>query len=165
MLCCPYSIFHLWLIALNRTYSIVACRSCLWIQSVQQLLQEVIRFKYWITNNCYRRTSLHGATYLNVVMYKPSLSKHCNFKEPSLIEISWSLQRFVLSQSKPEKKCAMQFFLFVSSVGPSIASHTVWDNVPNGWPGARNTKKPSSLVVWLQAGGAIGLVYIEIKAE
>lgn len=44
-------------------------------------------------------------------------------------------------------------------------SHTAWDNVPNGWPGARNTKKPSSLVVWAQAGEAIGLVYIEIKAE
>lgn len=48
-------------------------------------------------------------------------------------------------------------------------SHTVWDNAPNGWPGARNTKKPSSSAVWARAGwwgvGRIGLVYIEIKAE
>lgn len=51
------------------------------------------------------------------------------------------------------------------SLGPTVTSHTVWDDVPNGWPGARNTKKPSSLVVWARAGGAIGLVYIEIKAE
>lgn len=70
-------------------------------------------------------------------------------------------------KSKPDKKCAMWCFLCVSSfpVGPPIMSHTVWDDVPNGWPGARNTKKPSSLVVCARAGGAIGLVYIEIKAE
>lgn len=64
----------------------------------------------------------------------------------------------------------MRFSAFVCvsafPVGPPVMSHTVWDDVPNGWPGGKEhqeTIKFGGLSV--SRGGAIGLVYIEIKAE
>lgn len=126
-------------------------------------------------------------------MYKSSFSKHFGFNQaefelteswcrwlwerenhstPLVLlltdakEIHWSVKSFLFSKNKPDTEHSA-VLLCVSSfpLGPPVMSHTVWDDVPNGWPGARNTKKPSSLVVWARAGGAIGLVYIEIKAE
>lgn len=62
--------------------------------------------------------------------------------------------------------------LCVSSfpVGPPVMSHTVWDDVPNGCPGGKEhqeTIKFGGLSVSSRrrGGAAIGLVYIEIKAE
>lgn len=93
-------------------------------------------------------------------------------------EILWSPQCFPLPPKTAVDKRgeggggwyqrrASQLFV---CVGPPGRSHTVRDNVPNGWPAARNTKKPSSSVVWAPAGVRAGgwgwlLVYIEIKAE
>lgn len=102
-----------------------------------------------------------GATHLNVVKDN-RLSKQVSFQQLC----PWI--NFLLRRSKSDKECTLQCVLCALSfsVGPPEISHTLRDDVPNGWPQARNTKKPSSLVVLSASRGSqFGLVYIEIKAE
>lgn len=123
-------------------------------------LKEVTGCKYWITDNCDMRT-LRGATHLNVVKYD------CLCKQASFQQL-WPRMNFLLCRIKSDKECTPQRILCAVpfSVGPPVISHTLRDDVPNGWPRARNTKKPSSLVVLSASRGSqFGLVYIEIKAE
>lgn len=98
----------------------------------------------------------------------PQFVFHLRCKRNTLItkELS-AFQKQTWHAKRKKTKKNNNSFLWVSSftLGPPVMTHTAWDHVPNGCPGARNTKKPSSLVVWAWAGEAIGLVYIEIKAE
>lgn len=98
---------------------------------------------------------------MNVVKYD------CLCKQASFQQL-WPRMNFLLCRIKPDKECTLQRILCAVSfyVGPPVISHTLRDDVPNGWPRARNTKKPSSLVVLSASRGSqFGLVYIEIKAE
>lgn len=113
-----------------------------------------------MTDNCAMRT-VCGATHLNVVKDN-RLSKQVSFQQLC----PWI--NFLLRRSKSDKECTLQCVLCALSfsVGPPEISHTLRDDVPNGWPQARNTKKPSSLAVLSASRGSqFGLVYIEIKAE
>lgn len=105
--------------------------------------------------------TLRGATRLNVVKYD------CLRKQVRVQQL-WPWMNFLLCRIKSDKGCTLQCILCAVSfsVGPPVISHTLRDGVPNGWPRARNTKKPSSLVVLSASRGSqFGLVYIEIKAE
>lgn len=127
---------------------------------IPSALKELTRCKYWITDNCDMRT-LRGATHKNVVKYD------CLCKQASFQQL-WPRMNFLLCRIKSDKECTLQRILCAISfsVGPPVISHTLRDDVPNGWPRARNTKKPSSLVVLSASRGSqFGLVYIEIKAE
>lgn len=123
-------------------------------------LKEVAGCKYWMTDNCDMRTAC-GATHLNVVKDN-RLSKQVSFQHLC----PWI--NFLLGRIKSDKGCTLQCALCAVSfcVGPPEISHTLRDYVPNAWPRARNTKKPSSLVVLSASRGSqFGLVYIGIKAE
>lgn len=147
MLCCSHFIMHI------SGYTKFCWR-------IPSALKEVTGCKYWITDNCDMRT-VRGATHLNVVMYN-CLSKQVSFQQ------LWPWMNFLLRRIKSDKEYTLQCapYAVSFSVGPPVISHTLRDDVPNGWPRARNTKKPSSLVVLSASRGSqFGLVYIEIKAE
>lgn len=127
---------------------------------IPSALREVTGCKYWMADNYDMRT-VCGATHLNVVKDN-RLGKQGSFQQLC----PWI--NFLLCIIKSDKECTLQCVLCAvsPSVGPPERSHTLRDDVPNGWPRARNTKKPSSLVVLSASRGSqFGLVYIEIKAE
>lgn len=51
------------------------------------------------------------------------------------------------------------------SVGPAVMSHTVWADVPNGWPGGKEHQETIKFGGWGASRGSANLVYTEIKAE